>query len=77
MIIISDKALRNFDFWSGAAENVKELSYEQLDELEGILEDMYPGGIDETQLNDLMWFEFDQIKEWLRIEEKDSNDDLE
>lgn len=77
MIIILDKALRNFDFWSGAAENVKELSYEQLDELEGILEDMYPGGIDETQLNDLMWFEFDQIKEWLRIEEKDSNDDLE
>lgn len=67
MIIISDKPLRNFDFWSGAAENVKELSYEQLDELEGILEDMYPDGIDETQLNDLMWFEFDQIKEWLGI----------
>lgn len=67
MIIISDKLLRNFDFWSGAAENVKELSYEQLDELEGILEDMYPDGIDETQLNDLMWFEFDQIKEWLNI----------
>lgn len=67
MIITSDKQLRNFDFWSGATENVKELSYEQLDELEGILEDMYPDGIDETQLNDLMWFEFDQIKEWLGI----------
>lgn len=67
MIITSDKELRNFDFWSQAAENVKELSYEQLDELENILIDLYPKGIDETQLNDLMWFEFDQIKEWLGI----------
>ncbi len=76
MIIISDKELRNFDFWSGAAENVKELSYDQLDELEYILDDMYPDGINETQLNDLMWFEFDQIKEWLGISnEKDGENE--
>lgn len=77
MIITSDKELRNFDFWSQAAQNANKLNYEQLDELESILEDMYPNGIDETELNDLMWFEFDTIKEWLGIKEKDSDDDLE
>lgn len=77
MIIISEKELRNFEFWSGAAENVKELSYEQLDELEYILTDMYPDGINETTLNDIMWFEFDQVKEWLGIPNEEDKEDEE
>lgn len=70
MKIISDTNLRNFDFWSGAASNAKELSYEQLDELEYILEEQYPEGITATELNDIMWFDFDAVKEWLGISDE-------
>lgn len=74
MKIFKEESLRYFEFWSGAKENANELSGEQLDELETILEDAYPDGIDETTLNDLMWFEFDTIKEWLGIEDNDEEE---
>lgn len=75
MKIFKEESLRYFDFWSGAKENANELSDEQLDNLENILEDDYPDGIDATTLNDLMWFEFDTIKERLGIEDDDENED--
>ena len=75
MKIFKEESLRYFDFWSGAKENAKELSGEQLDNLEFILEDAYPDGIDATTLNELMWFEFDTIKEWLGIEDDYENED--
>lgn len=75
MKIFKEESLRYFDFWSGAKENAKELSGEQLDNLETILEDAYPDGIDATALNDMMWFEFDTIKDWLGIEDDDENED--
>ena len=75
MKIFKEESLRYFEFWSGAKENANELSGEQLDKLETILEDVYPDGIDATTLNDLMWFEFDTIKEWLGIEDDDENED--
>ena len=71
MKIYSEKSLRNFEFWSGAKENANELTIAQLDEVETILEDLYPNGMDETQINDLFWFDFDTIKEWLGITEEE------
>ena len=50
MKIYSEKSLRNFEFWSGAKENANELTSAQLDEVETILEDLYPNGMDETQI---------------------------
>lgn len=75
MKIFSEQSLRYFDFWSGARENANSLSGEQLDQLEYILEDSYPDGIDATTLNDLMWFEFDAIKEWLGIDDEEYDDE--
>ena len=74
MKIFREESLRDFDFWSGAATNAEELDYDQLDELESILEDIYPNGISATELNDLMWFDFDTIKEWLGIENDDEDE---
>lgn len=54
MKIFSEQSLRHFDFWGGAQENANELSWEQFDNLESILEDAYPDGIDATDLNDMM-----------------------
>lgn len=37
------------------------------EELENILEDLYLDGMTETQLNDLLWFDSEQVYEWLGI----------
>lgn len=71
MKIYTDQRLTSFNFWSGAKDNALELSSHQLDEVEEILDDLYPDGIDETQLNDIFWFDFNTVKEWLGIEEED------
>lgn len=69
MKIYSEKSLRNFDFWSGAKDTVKYLTDDELDTIEEILEDSYPDGMDETEVNDFFWFEDDTIAEWLGYED--------
>lgn len=57
MKIYRDQSLSNFEWWSGAIANAREFTEDELDEIEPILESEYPDGIDETELNDIMWFE--------------------
>ena len=68
MLIHTETRLRDFDFWAGASDHANCLTWEQLDTIEGILEDIYPDGIDETQLNDFLWFDEDTIADWLGFE---------
>ena len=65
MIVTSEIDLRNFEGWSGGESTLATLSYDQIDTLQFILEDTYPEGIDETQLNDILRFETDWIAELL------------
>lgn len=69
MKVYSEINLRDFEFWSGAKPNAETLTDEQLDMVESILEDAFPDGMDETQINDIFWFDFDTIREWLGIED--------
>lgn len=66
-----EESLSNFKFWSGAKKNTAELTEEQFNEIESILEGLYPEGMSDTEINDLFWFEFDTVKEWLGIEEEE------
>ena len=59
MKIYKEESLQNFEFWSGAKANAETLTTEQLDTVETILEDFYPEGMDESQINDIFWFDFD------------------
>ena len=68
MKIYTEKSLQNFEFWSGAKANAETLTSEQLDTVEAILEEIYPEGMDETQVNDIFRFDFDQVREWLGME---------
>jgi hypothetical protein len=65
MKIYSETSLSSFEFWSGAADTAKYLTDEEFDTIESMLEDSYPDGMDETELNDFFWFEEDTIAEWL------------
>lgn len=68
MKIYEEKALSEFDFWSGGRSRADKLTEEQFEQVEEILEDLYPDGIEDTSLNDLFWFEPDTIAEWLGFE---------
>ena len=74
MKIVSETPLWRFKFWSGGKLNAEELTPAQLDEVESQLEELYPDGIDETELNDFFWFEFDTIKDWLGIYDDEDED---
>ena len=65
MIIKTETTLKNFDFWSGAKDTVKYLTESELDTIESYLEELYPEGMTDTELNDFIWFEDDTIAELL------------
>lgn len=65
MKITKEISLYNFEAWSGANDTLDELTISECDELEAVLEDLHPDGMDETQLNDILWFENDWIAECL------------
>lgn len=68
MTITYDLDLNSFNAWSGAVDTLDRIQREgKCEELENILEDLYPDGMTETQLNDLLWFDSEQIYEWLGI----------
>lgn len=79
MKIYKEESLADFKFWSGAETTAQRIWEEQgsegFDQLEAILEDLYPDGIDETDLNDLLWFDADTVYEWLGIEDEEEDDD--
>ena len=71
MKITSEMSLKNFKAWSGAKDTLNKLiELDKCDDLEFILEDLYPDGLTETQLNDILWFEDEWIYETLGIEEQ-------
>ena len=65
MKIYTEKSLNEFDFWSGAKDTVKYLTEDEINQIETILEDSFPDGMSETEINDFFWFENDTIAEWL------------
>lgn len=58
MIIKKEYNFNQFQPWSGAVDTWERLeNADKLDVLEEVLEDLYPDGIDETALNDILWFD--------------------
>ncbi len=69
MTITDEIHIKYFEAWNEARDNLNYLIKNGYDEqLENILNDLYPNGMTATELNDLLWFDFDTIKEWLGIE---------
>ena len=63
--IYRESDLTDFEFWSGARDTVKYLTDDEIRTIGQYLEDIYPDGCTETDINDFFWFEDDTIAEWL------------
>lgn len=71
MRIKTEKSLQNFQFWSGAKDLAERLTWEELIEIENQLEELYPDGLTETELNDLFWFDAEFICDLIGQTEED------
>ena len=68
MTITYELDLNSFQAWSGAKDTLDRIQREgKCAELENVLEELYPDGMTETQLNDLLWFDSESVYEWLGI----------
>lgn len=68
MTITYELDLNSFQAWSGAKDTLDRIQREgKCSLLEQILEDTYPNGMTETELNDLLWFDSESVYEWLGI----------
>ena len=64
MKIYSEISLYSFEAWSGGENTLDRVINEgKAEELEAVLEDLYPDGIDETSLNDILRFESEWVYE--------------
>ena len=64
MKVYTEISIANFEAWSGAVNTLNRVIEEgKADTLESVLEDLYPDGMDETQLNDILWFEPEWVYE--------------
>lgn len=70
MKIYTEQGIENFEAWSGA-KTTKEVIIRKgrAEDFDALIEELYPDGIGETELNDLLWFDDEWIFEQLNIEE--------
>ncbi len=70
MKIHSEITLENFEAWSGAKDTQARIIEEGMaKQFDALIEELYPEGLTETQLNDILWFEDEWIYETLGIKQ--------
>lgn len=68
MTITYELDLNTFEGWSGAENTLKRIINEdKVDSCEALLDELYPDGMTETKLNDILRFEADWLFECLGI----------
>ena len=62
------------NFGAGAKANAERLTYEEIERIGEVIEQLYPDGIDEVNINDLFWFDFESLVEWFGYKYDKEND---
>jgi hypothetical protein len=64
----NNQKLHDFKAWSGAVDTKQTiLDQHKSEDFEFLIDELYPDGLTETQLNDLLWFEEEWIYKQLNI----------
>jgi len=68
--------LVDFDAWSGAVETKQAIiDAGKAEDFDSLIEELYPDGLTETQLNDILWFDEDWIFENLGMNEEEEEEE--
>lgn len=77
MKVYQETNLSNFEAWCGARDTkLVIMEHRKEEEFEALIEESYPDGIDETQLNDILWFDSEWVFECLGINEEEDDEDF-
>jgi len=69
MKIYQEQSLRTFEGWGKAIKTIDRIIEEKMEyEFEDLIEELYPDGIEETKLNDILAHDSDWVFEQLGIE---------
>lgn len=71
MIIKKETGLENFEFWSGARDIAGLMESDDFAVIEELLEELYPDGMEDVEVNDFFWFEGDTIAQALGYEDEE------
>ena len=75
MKIISKIGIADFKAWSGAIETKQAIiDAGKCDEFDSYIDELYPDGLTDTQLNDILWFD-ESLLEMLGISEEEEDDE--
>lgn len=78
MKITKEISFSQFEPWSGAVDTYNLIAEAgKGDAFESLVEDLYPDGLSDTELNDLLWFDSDWLLDSLGITEEDDDEDEE
>ena len=76
MKIISEISIVNFDAWSGAIDTQKKIvDTNNVENFDSYIEELYPDGLTDTHLNDILWFDSENVFEYLGISEDEETDE--
>ena len=76
MKVINETSLVNFDAWCGAIDTKNTIIDNfKSDEFDSLIEELYPDGLTDTQLNDILWFESESVFECLGIKEEEDEEE--
>ena len=68
MRIVKEISVEDFEGWSGANDTIEVIEKAgKVDEFDNLIEELYPDGLSETSLNDLLRFDYEWIYETLEI----------
>ena len=68
MRIVKEISVEDFEGWSGANDTIEVIEKAgKVDEFDNLIEELYPDGLSETSLNDLLRFDYEWIYETLGI----------
>ena len=65
MKVYEEISLNDFEFQGSAIQTAKYLTDDEIDAVEENLNELNPGGMSKTEINDFFWFDDDTIAEWL------------
>ena len=72
MKIYIETTLVEFNAWSGAIDTKNTiLKHKKENEFDFLIEELYPSGLSETELNDILWFDTEWVFENLGIQEEE------
>jgi hypothetical protein len=77
MKVYQEISIRDFEGWSGAEETQSLIVLnDKEEEFDSLIEELYPEGIEEVRLNDILRFDSEWVLEVLGITEEEEEEDF-